>query len=78
MYALTHACSTHTFCGNYAIAKAFAEELAVLARERDTAFWKAQAMALHGQLFALTGLASSAIETLTAGVAAYRSTGSTV
>jgi predicted ATPase len=78
MYALTHACLTHTFCGKYAIANAFAEELAVLAREKDAASWKALAMALQGQLSALTGHASSAIESLTAGVAAYRSTGSTV
>ncbi len=35
-------------------------------------------MALHGQLSALTGKASRAIETITAGVTAYRSTGSTV
>ena len=78
MYALTHASLTHTFCGNYAIAKAIIDELVALASEKGTVFWKAQGMLLQGQLSALTGKASSAIETGSAGMAAYRSTGSTV
>jgi predicted ATPase len=78
MYALTHASLTHTFCGNYAIANAITDELVALASEKGTVFWKAQGMLLHGQLSALTGKASSAIETGSAGMAAYRSTGSTV
>jgi class 3 adenylate cyclase/predicted ATPase len=78
MYALTHALLTHAFCGNYGIAKAFAEELAAVAREKDTVFWKAQAMVLHGHLSALMGQASNAIEALSSGLAASRSTGSTV
>jgi class 3 adenylate cyclase/predicted ATPase len=78
MYALTHASLTQTFCGNYAIANAITDELVALASEKGTVFWKSQGMALHGQLSALTGKASRAIETITAGVAAYRSTGSTV
>ncbi len=78
MYALTHASLTHTFCGNYAIAKAITDELVALASEKGTVFWKAQGMLLQGQLSALTGKASSAIETGSAGMAAYRSTGSTV
>ena len=78
MYALTHASLTHTFCGNYAIAKAITDELVALASEKGTVFWKAQGMLLQGQLSALTGKASSAIETGGAGMAAYRSTGSTV
>jgi predicted ATPase len=78
MYALTHASLTQTFCGNYAIANAITDELVALASEKGTVFWKSQGMALHGQLSALTGKASSAIETINAGVAAYLSTGSTV
>jgi len=78
MYALTHASLTHTFCGNYATANAITDELVALASEKGAVFWKAQGMLLHGQLSALTGKASRAIETITAGVAAYRSTGSTV
>jgi hypothetical protein len=78
MYALTNASLTHTFCGNYAIANAITDELVALASEKDTVFLKAQGMLLHGQLSALTGKASSAIETGSAGMAAYRSTGSTV
>jgi predicted ATPase len=78
MYALTHASLTHTFCGNYAIAKAITDELVALASEKGTVFWKAQGMLLQGQLSALTGKASSAIETGSAGMAAYRSTGSSV
>ena len=78
MYALTHASLTHTFCGNYAIAKAITDELVALASEKGTVFWKAQGMLLQGQLSALTGKPSSAIETGSAGMAAYRSTGSTV
>jgi predicted ATPase len=78
MYALTHAALTHTFCGNYPTANAIADELVALGNEKGTVFWTSQGLALRGQLAALTGKSLSAIETLTAGLAAYRSTGSTV
>jgi predicted ATPase len=77
MYALYHASFTHIFCRNYAIADSITDELVSLAGEKNTLFWRANGMLLRGSLFALTGKASSAIEMITSGVAAYRSTGAT-
>ena len=40
-------------------------------------FWKAWGMMQRGCVLALTGKASDAVETITSGVTAWRSTGST-
>ena len=40
VYALLHATIVHAFCGQYAIAAIEADELAALADEKGTAFWK--------------------------------------
>jgi predicted ATPase len=77
MYALYHASFTHIFCRNYATADSITDELVALADEKNTLFWKANGMLQRGSLFALTGNASSAIEMITSGVAAFQSTGAT-
>jgi predicted ATPase len=65
------------FCGNYAAANALNEELAALADEKDAAFWKAGVMFLRGHVFAEMGKASDAVQLLTSGMTAWRSTGAT-
>ena len=57
---------------------AVVDELAALADEKGALFWKARGMLLQGSLLALTGRASDAVLMATSGVAAMRSTGSTL
>ena len=78
MYALYNTSLTHILCGNYAAAKAEADELAALADEKGALFWKAWGMMTQGCVFALTGKASDAVHKITSGITAVRSTGGTL
>ena len=79
MYALAHAALLARIpCGSYAAAKAELDELAALAGEKGALFWKALGTLNQGYLLVMSGKASEAIEMLTAGFAAYGSTGATV
>jgi class 3 adenylate cyclase len=78
MYALAHAAMQQTFCGNYSLADAQDQELAALAQEKDSLLWKAFGMMNQGGVLALSGIASDAVERLTSGMSAWRSTGSTL
>jgi class 3 adenylate cyclase/predicted ATPase len=78
MYALVHACVIHIQCGDYAAASAEADELMALANEKGTSFWKALGMSVRGCLLVLTGKATDAIDAITSGINALRSTGSTL
>jgi predicted ATPase len=73
-YALAHTQLVHTQCGNYATASEQLDEHLALTTE---VFGKALGMILRGCVLALTGKASEAIQILTSGSAALRSTGST-
>jgi predicted ATPase len=64
--------------GNYAAAGALVDELITLADEKGALFWKAQGMIDQGGLFLLTGKAADAVQTITSGITARRSTGATV
>ena len=77
MFALSHAPLIHFLCGNYAAANAEANELIALADEKHAPFFKASGMLARGQLLGLTGRASDAVQTITAGIAAWRATGAT-
>ena len=77
MYALLHVSVPYIHCGNYEIATAVINEVAALADEKGSLFWKPHGMAQQGCLFGLTGKASNAIQMLTTGIATFRSTGST-
>jgi tetratricopeptide (TPR) repeat protein len=48
MYALSFASSTQIHCGNYATARAMADELIALADQRDALFWKAYGLLWRG------------------------------
>ena len=78
MLALFLASLTHFLCRNYATANAEADELVALADEKGTVMFKASGMMLQGRILPLTGKASEAVQMLTSGIAAYRSTGATV
>jgi predicted ATPase len=78
MLALHLASIPHIFCGNYATAKALVDELVVLADEKDALFWKAFGMWSNGSLLALTGKAADAVQMITSGITAWRSTGATI
>ena len=68
----------HVPCGNYAIANARIDEVVALADEKGALFWKAIGMSHRGCVLALTGKASDAVQVITSGITASRSTGATV
>ena len=65
-------------CGTYLAANAQLDEVAALADEKGAALWKADGMMNHGCVSALTGKASLAIQMITTGLSAWRSTGATI
>ena len=78
MYALGFTTLTLINSGNYTTANRLLAELVALADEKGAAFWKARGMVLLGCVLAATGKASEAVQMITAGIAAWQSTGSTV
>jgi predicted ATPase len=77
MYALSYTPTSLVLLGDYATAKALADEGVALAVEKGAAFWKAFGMLNQGLIFALTGKTLDAIEMLTSGIKTARSTGAT-
>jgi class 3 adenylate cyclase/predicted ATPase len=78
MVALHHALFTLIHCGNYRAANAEADELVALTDEKGAKQWKAGGTSAQAWLFAVTGKTSDAVQMLTSGITAWRSTGSTV
>jgi class 3 adenylate cyclase/predicted ATPase len=78
MYVLNFSAWTHILCGNYAAANALVDEFSALKDQTGSLFWAAWGMMQRGCLLGLTGKASDAVQTLTAGVTAMRSTGTTM
>ena len=78
MHALLFTSTTQIFCGNYADASALLNELVAFANEKSASYWKAWAIIRQGWLLALSAKPSDAIEMITSGVSAYRSTGATI
>jgi class 3 adenylate cyclase/predicted ATPase len=77
MAALLFDTFTHIFCRNYSVASTRAQALLVLTEEKGASQWKALAVISQGCALALTGNASDAVQILTSGIAALRSTGAT-
>jgi class 3 adenylate cyclase/predicted ATPase len=75
MYALAATTRIHSQCGDYAAAKAQADETVVLAEEKGALYWKAFGMLDQGCILALAGKASSTVQMVTSAITAYRSTG---
>ena len=78
MYVLNFSAWTHIHCGNYAAANALADEFSALKDQSGSVFWAGWGMMQRGFLSALTGKASDAVETITSGLTAMRSTGTTM
>jgi predicted ATPase len=78
MSALCFASLPHVFSGRYVAANALLDEVTALADQKGSLIWKAFGMMNQGYVRALTGRTSDAIHIITAGIAAWRSTGSTV
>ena len=78
MYALNVTSLTLILCGNYATANRQLDEVVVLADEKGTFFWKAYAMMSQGWITTLTGEASDAVRSITIGLEAWRSNGTTL
>jgi predicted ATPase len=77
LYALIITSLTHIWSGTYAAANAQLDEAISLADEKSAAYWKACGMTWQGSLLAVTGEASSAVQIITGGLTAYRSTRAT-
>ncbi len=77
MSALFNRSLTHILCGAYPAASALIDELLALAREKSALQWEAPGLMVQGYLFSVTGRALNAVDKLTAGLAAWQSTGAT-
>jgi predicted ATPase len=75
MNALLYATIVHSLSGNYATTNAIAHELIALGSEKSAPLWQAAGVMGQGCIFALTGRASDAVQTLTSLITAYLSTG---
>jgi len=78
MLGLFWAAFTSTLCGEYVAARAFTDELLSLAKKQGAPFFTALGMMQLGVMLALTGDRALAVTNLNAGIAQYRSTGSTL
>ena len=78
MTTLTVTSFSLIFCGNYAAANAQLDEVVALADEKGTLFWKAFGTAVQGCGSAQASKASEAVQMITAGITAFRSTGATL
>jgi len=77
MLALCFTSLTYSLCGSYSAANARLDEDLALANEKGAALWRAFGMLSQGCVLALTGKSSDAAQTITAGLAEFRATGST-
>jgi predicted ATPase len=75
MIALSIADLTHVLCGNYATESECTGELAALADEIGSGFWKLTGAAIQGRHLALTGNAANSIPLLISTRNAYEATG---
>src|SRR5271163_4333683 len=78
MYALLHTSPTYIHCGNYQTASVHLDELVALADEKGSAIWKAFGMLFKGCGLALAGKTFDAVQMISAGLTAFRSTGTTM
>jgi predicted ATPase len=65
-------------CGDYTAANTETDELLALADKQTALYLKALGMLNQGCLLVLTGKASDAVQMINSGIAAYRSTGTTL
>jgi class 3 adenylate cyclase/predicted ATPase len=78
MFALNLTILTHIFRRDHAAATAQYDQLVALACEKGASFRKATGMVKQGCAMALAGKASGAVQMITSGITALRSTGTTI
>jgi class 3 adenylate cyclase/predicted ATPase len=78
MYVLNFSAWSHIHCGNYGAANTLVDEFSALKDQTGTLFWGAWGTMQRGCLLTLTGKAPEAVQTITSGVTAMRSTGTTM
>ena len=78
MYSLFCAAGMQIYYGNYLRANELAGELLALAEEKDAMLWKAASLTYQGCTSILIGNAAVAVDQLTSGIRAWRSTGATL
>jgi predicted ATPase len=78
LFALLCTTYTHLCRRDHAVANAQIDEGARLAEKKGAVFLKAMAMAQRGCVLAIVGKAADAVQTISAAITAYRSTGATV
>ena len=78
LYASNHALWVYLALGNYATATTQFDEVSALADEKGVLFWKAFGMMNQGCVLALTGKGADAVQMITSGITAFRSTASTL
>ena len=76
-YALATTSRACILCGSYAAARAQLDEAIAWTDEKGAAFWKALVELSKGCVLAVTGKSFDAVQMLSTGIAAWRSTGST-
>src|SRR5262249_15459846 len=76
-YALATTSRACILCGSYAAARAQLDEAIAWTDEKGAVFWKALVELSKGCVLAVTGKSSAAVQMLTTGITAWRSTGST-
>ena len=78
MYSLFCAAGMQIYYGNYLKANELAGELLALAEEKDAMLWTAASLTYQGCTSMLIGNAAVAVDQLTSGIRAWRSTGATL
>jgi class 3 adenylate cyclase/predicted ATPase len=78
LFALQMTALLEILCGNLSAAAARAAQSIALAEEKSALLWKAGGTMNQGCVLVLTGRASDAIDKLTAGITAWRTTGATL
>jgi predicted ATPase len=77
MFVLFHVNLSHFFRGDYAVANTIANEVFTLADEKGALFWRAIGMLHQGCSLVLNGEACDAVQLITSGLNAFRSTRAT-
>jgi predicted ATPase len=78
MFALALTPQVHFLSADYATVRAANEKLLAVAHDKNARYWKAVGTVLKGNLFAATGRSLDAIQEITSGLTAFRSTGATL
>jgi class 3 adenylate cyclase/predicted ATPase len=78
MYVLNWSIWTHIHCGNHSAASVLIDEYIPLTDQIGRIFWGGWGTMQRGCVLALTGKASDAVRTITSGIAAMRSTNTTM